>query len=93
MFPVSRIVSKEGVAALYSGLVPGLQRQMAFSAIRIGRQQYAGNTYQPVLYCTVLYCTVLYLPGLYDSVKEELRSTLGVSCSDTGAMLGVRVST
>ena len=57
MCPVSRIVSKEGVAALYSGLVPGLQRQMAFSAIRIGRQQYAGNTYQPVLYCTVLYCT------------------------------------
>ena len=83
MSPVSRIVSKEGVAALYSGLVPGLQRQMAFSAIRIGRLQYAGNTYQPVL----------YLPGLYDSVKEELRSTLGVSCSDTGAMLGVRVST
>ena len=35
----------------------------------------------------------LYLPGLYDSVKEELRSRLGVSCSDTGAMLGVRVST
>ena len=40
MSPVSRIVSKEGVAALYSGLVPGLQRQMAFSAIRIGRQEY-----------------------------------------------------
>ena len=26
----------EGVSALYNGLVPGLQRQMAFSAIRIG---------------------------------------------------------
>ena len=51
------------------------------------------NPYCTVLYCTVPYCTVLYLPGLYDSVKEELRSTLGVSGSDTGAMLGVRVST
>ena len=30
------IVREEGASALYSGLVPGLQRQMAFSAIRIG---------------------------------------------------------
>jgi len=30
------IVRSEGPRALYSGLVPGLQRQMAFSAIRIG---------------------------------------------------------
>lgn len=35
------IVRNEGVTALYSGIVPGLQRQMAFSAIRIG-------AYEPV---------------------------------------------
>ena len=33
---LSHIVRTEGAAALYSGIVPGLQRQMAFSAIRIG---------------------------------------------------------
>ena len=31
-----RVVRHEGVAALYGGIIPGLQRQMAFSAIRIG---------------------------------------------------------
>merc|ERR1719370_2491547 len=35
------IVRNEGASALYSGIVPGLQRQMAFSAIRIG-------AYEPV---------------------------------------------
>jgi len=30
------VVRQEGVGALYSGIIPGLQRQMAFSAIRIG---------------------------------------------------------
>merc|ERR550517_1001134 len=35
------IVRNEGATALYSGIVPGLQRQMAFSAIRIG-------AYEPV---------------------------------------------
>ena len=35
------IVRVEGLAALYSGIVPGLQRQMAFSGIRIG-------AYEPV---------------------------------------------
>ena len=33
---VAHVARKEGVTALYRGLVPGLQRQMAFSAIRIG---------------------------------------------------------
>jgi len=46
MFTIGR---QEGVGALYSGLVPGLQRQMAFSAIRIGayesvREQYKEMT-------------------------------------------------
>jgi len=36
----------EGVAALYSGIVPGLQRQMAFSAIRIGAYETVKETYQ-----------------------------------------------
>merc|ERR1740128_1476778 len=38
---VASIVRNEGATALYSGIVPGLQRQMAFSAIRIG-------AYEPV---------------------------------------------
>jgi len=33
---LSTIAREEGPRALYSGIVPGLQRQMAFSAIRIG---------------------------------------------------------
>ena len=36
MGTVGNIVKHEGVTALYGGIVPGLQRQMAFSAIRIG---------------------------------------------------------
>merc|ERR1719204_2865904 len=35
------VARNEGLTALYSGIVPGLQRQMAFSAIRIG-------AYEPV---------------------------------------------
>ena len=31
-----RVVRHEGATALYGGITPGLQRQMAFSAIRIG---------------------------------------------------------
>lgn len=33
---ISAISKQEGVKALYNGIIPGLQRQMAFSAIRIG---------------------------------------------------------
>merc|ERR1719192_1195325 len=36
----------EGVTALYSGIVPGLQRQMAFSAIRIGAYETVKDAYQ-----------------------------------------------
>jgi len=46
---LASIVRNEGVRALYSGIVPGLQRQMAFSAIRIGaydsvKSQYVERT-------------------------------------------------
>lgn len=36
----------EGISALYSGIVPGLQRQMAFSAIRIGAYETVKESYQ-----------------------------------------------
>lgn len=39
------IVRHEGPRALYSGIVPGLQRQMAFSAIRIGAYEPVKNKY------------------------------------------------
>ena len=39
------ITRTEGVSALYSGIVPGLQRQMAFSAIRIGAYERVKETY------------------------------------------------
>ena len=39
------IARYEGPKALYSGLVPGLQRQMAFSAIRIGGYENVKNKY------------------------------------------------
>jgi len=46
---LTNIIKTEGFPALYSGIVPGLQRQMAFSAIRIGayetvREQYREMT-------------------------------------------------
>jgi len=40
------IVKTEGPSCLYSGLVPGLQRQMAFSAIRIGAYEPVKLKYQ-----------------------------------------------
>jgi len=45
---ISTVVSvtrNEGVRALYSGIVPGLQRQMAFSAIRIGAYDTVKQSY------------------------------------------------
>jgi len=39
------IARHEGPSALYSGIVPGLQRQMAFSAIRIGAYEPVKNKY------------------------------------------------
>merc|ERR1719357_691545 len=39
------VARNEGVTALYSGIVPGLQRQMAFSAIRIGAYEPVKNKY------------------------------------------------
>ena len=43
---LSNIVKTEGATALYSGIVPGLQRQMAFSAIRIGAYERVKEMYQ-----------------------------------------------
>ena len=39
------ITRTEGLSALYSGIVPGLQRQMAFSAIRIGAYERVKEIY------------------------------------------------
>lgn len=38
----------EGPSSLYSGIVPGLQRQMAFSAIRIGAYDMVKNKYMEI---------------------------------------------
>jgi len=43
---VSTIAKQEGVRCLYNGLVPGLQRQMAFSAVRIGAYETVKGVYQ-----------------------------------------------
>ena len=43
---LKQIVRTEGIAALYSGIVPGLQRQMAFSAIRIGAYEHVREYYK-----------------------------------------------
>jgi len=40
------VARQEGWASLYNGLVPGLQRQMAFSAVRIGAYDSFKNYYQ-----------------------------------------------
>lgn len=45
------ITRTEGLSALYSGIVPGLQRQMAFSAIRIGAYERVKETYLELTGC------------------------------------------
>jgi len=52
----------EGIRALYSGIVPGLQRQMAFSGIRIGAYESVKNEYVELFGATsgfqVLWCRI-----------------------------------
>jgi len=48
---VRGIVANEGPKALYNGIVPGLQRQMAFSAIRIGAYESVKNFYRQKTNC------------------------------------------
>lgn len=43
---VMGVAKNEGPKALYNGIVPGLQRQMAFSAIRIGAYETVKQKYQ-----------------------------------------------
>lgn len=46
---IAAVARREGVGALYNGLVPGLQRQMVFSAIRIGAYDHAKLAYQDLM--------------------------------------------
>jgi Mitochondrial carrier protein len=57
------ISSEEGIAALYNGLVAGLQRQVCFSSIRIG------------FYDTVkqYYISALYGDGKYTNLRNLFR--------------------
>jgi len=48
---VKGIIANEGPKALYNGIVPGLQRQMAFSAIRIGAYETVKNCYRQKTNC------------------------------------------
>ena len=66
---VANIVKHEGVTALYGGIVPGLQRQMAFSAIRIG------------MYDTVkmFYTTQLGVEDMHGMKMMGVRVAAGVS--------------
>ena len=48
---ILHITRTEGLTALYSGIVPGLQRQMAFSAIRIGAYERVKETYLELTGC------------------------------------------
>jgi len=56
------IAGNEGPRALYSGIVPGLQRQMAFSAIRIGAYESVKKEYMDLFGATngfqMLWCRI-----------------------------------
>ncbi|GAB0090148.1 mitochondrial uncoupling protein 2 [Sergentomyia squamirostris] len=47
---ISTIVRQEGFRALYNGLSAGLQRQMAFSSVRLGMYDSVKTVYQGVLH-------------------------------------------
>ena len=55
---VKNIASHEGPKALYNGIVPGLQRQMAFSAIRIGAYENVKQFYKNKTNGTAIRITV-----------------------------------
>ena len=77
---LSHIVRSEGARALYSGIVPGLQRQMAFSAIRIGAYERVSDVHQ----------TVLVTNDDVPQVKEVYSEAVGVT-QGPGLML-VRIA-
>ncbi|KAL5010216.1 hypothetical protein ScPMuIL_012521 [Solemya velum] len=60
---VSVIMKEEGVAGLYKGIVPGLQRQMCFSCIRIGCYDDLKNKWHTFF---------------YGQNKQQQQTTLGV---------------
>ena len=70
---LNNIARLEGPAALYSGLVPGLQRQMAFSAIRIGLYDTVKLHYMKVV-------------GVRDTDQMEMLGVRVLAGVTTGAM-------
>ena len=50
------IVKEEGVLAIYNGIVPGLQRQMCFSTIKLGMYDEVKQKYAKLLYRGILNC-------------------------------------
>ena len=76
---LGHVVKTEGVTALYRGIVPGLQRQMAFSAIRIGQFLNKVNQSNQNL-----------ISGMYERVKEVYMTQFRVSNAHGLEMLGVR---
>ena len=75
---LGHVVKTEGVTALYRGIVPGLQRQMAFSAIRIGILTKSIKVFLNII------------SGMYDRVKEVYMTQFRVSNAHGLEMLGVR---
>lgn len=44
------VVREEGVRRLYSGLVPGLQRQMCFASVRLGSYDEVKRQYKKLIF-------------------------------------------